>query len=135
MNSPARWTGVLILLAALAGCTAAGDGTTSIGFQKKMKASPAREKKTPQLEITVTAANTVVVEGKAVTLAQLAARLDQTKAAGESVWYYRENPTSMAPPITREVLEMVMERGLSFTMSSEPDFSTWIDETGNARRR
>lgn len=135
MSSRTRRALALVLLVALGGCTTGGDGTTSIGFQRKPKASPATEKRTPQLEITVTAANTVLVEGEPVTLRQLAARLDQTKKAGESVWYYRENPTSKAPPITREVLELVMERGLAFSMSSEPDFSTWIDESGNPRRR
>lgn len=129
--------GLLLLLSAVSGCTThvREDGTVSMGSEKKARASPATEKKTPQLEITVTAANTVLVEGESITLDQLATRLDETKASGESVWYYRENPAGQAPPITKDVLQLVMDRGLALSMSSEPDFSTWIDEAGNARRR
>ena len=113
------------------------DGTWAIAFASPAaRPAPEIERATPQLEVTVTAAGHVLVEGQAISLERLAARVEDAKAAGyEEVWYYRENPFSDPPPIARPVIELLTRHGVRIATSTAPDFSNWVDASGRPRPR
>ncbi len=66
----------------------------------------------------------VLLNGKAVTIAALRARLSGMARAGRTrVWYYRENPAGQPHPNVRLALQAIIDAKLPVRLSAKPDFS------------
>lgn len=85
--------------------------------------------------ISVLSSGDILLNGKPIELAQLESNLERLKAEGGSVWYYRANPVGEPPPNAMAVLDLVMRNNLPINMSSQPDFSDYIDENGWVQKR
>lgn len=68
----------------------------------------------------------LMLDGKPVTPAELAASMDAAPAGDSVIWYYRENAAGEAPPITAQVMKLITERRLPVRLSTKPDFSDTI---------
>lgn len=89
----------------------------------------------PHVEISVYQNGRLLMDGEETTLDALAGRLDELKARDGAVWYYRE-PTAQEPTrVAADVLRLVVERQLPVSMSTKPDFSTYVGEGGRVHRR
>jgi len=85
--------------------------------------------------ISVLGSGEILLNGKPIDLTQLEQNLQTFKTEGWSVWYYRDNPAGEPPPNAMAVLDVVMRNNLPISMSSQPDFSDYIDENGWAQKR
>ena len=121
----------IALAAALVGLSPATVSALSVGAEA---ADPVAE-----VRIAVMADGVIQVDGHAVTIEQLEARLDRATRDGASIAYYREggaaDPSPAAEAAMFAVLEGVMSRGLPLRLSSKPDFSDAVDEHGQPHPR
>ncbi len=121
---------MLLIAAALAISTPA---TACTAPQSQAPAAPA------EVRIAVLADGVIEVDGSAVKVPALEARLDRAKTDGASVAYYREggdaDPSAPAEASMMTVLDAVMSRGLPIRLSSRPDFSDAVDENGQSQTR
>ena len=85
--------------------------------------------------ISVLSSGEILLNGKPIEFAQLEQNLQRLKTEGGVVWYYRDNPAREPPPNAMAVLDLVMRNNLPISMSSQPDFSDYIDENGWAQKR
>jgi hypothetical protein len=88
-----------------------------------------------ELQITIQESGGVLLGGVAVKPSELIAALDKAQESNGSVWYYRENPAAEPPPSASQVIQMIIDRKLTITMSTKPDFSNYVDEDGNVHPR
>ena|SRR5262245_30069713 len=86
-------------------------------------------------KIAVMQSGAIAFDGQPVTLKDLRPLLAHLKAKNGVVWYYREAPHKQAPAISAKVVQMIIDNRLPVSFSTEPDFSTVVDETGTVRRR
>ena len=77
-------------------------------------------------KISVLADNALLLEGRPITIDELAQALDAAPKEGAAVWYYRENAAGEAPPIAAQVMKQIVDRRLPLKLSSKPDFSDSI---------
>ncbi|HEY1242136.1 MAG TPA: hypothetical protein VGF16_16345 [Bryobacteraceae bacterium] len=75
------------------------------------------------LKVSVLADGAVLLDGKPVTLSELAQAMDAVSDRASVVWYYRENASSDGPPSGLEVMKLIVERRMPVRLSSKPDFS------------
>lgn len=87
------------------------------------------------LRVAVAADGSTSLDGASVSLAALRETLAAAKDTGAVVWYYRENAWGNAPAEATEVIQAIVDNGLPISLSTEPDFSTVVDEDGTVRRR
>jgi hypothetical protein len=74
-------------------------------------------------KVSVFADGGLVLDGRPVTLSELAASMDAAPAGDSVVWYYRENAAGEGPPIITQVFKLITERRLPVRLSTKPDFS------------
>ena len=77
-------------------------------------------------KVSVLADNSVLLEGRPITVEELAQALDGAPKEGAAVWYYRENAGGEAPPAAMQVMKLIVDRRLPVKLSSKPDFSDSI---------
>jgi len=77
-------------------------------------------------KISVLADNSLLLEGRPITLDELAQALDGATNPGAAVWYYRENAAGEAPPVAAQAMKLIVDRRLPVKLSSKPDFSDSI---------
>ncbi|MGH7711007.1 MAG: ExbD/TolR family protein [Gemmatimonadaceae bacterium] len=87
------------------------------------------------MTIGVYANGSVFVNGIRVDTDGLESALQNAAATQKQVWYYRENPTSEAPPHAVDVINRIADHQLQVSMSSRPNFCDYIDENGTSRGR
>lgn len=121
----------VVVLSVLGGCdrepvppTAASAGTQS-----------AQRQSMQHIEIQVSSIGEVRVDGVLTPIDQLDARFAKLAGEAGTVWYYRDRATEEPHPNAMRVLELVVKHRVPISMSSKPDFSDYIDETGESRPR
>lgn len=85
--------------------------------------------------VSVLASGEIQLDGHGTDLARLERRLRQLEADGGTVWYYRDHPAQEPPPNALAVLDLIVRSGLPVRMSSRPDFSDHVDDSGRAAKR
>ena len=78
------------------------------------------------LKVGVLANGSVLLDGRAIALAELAEALDAAPDGDSVIWYYRENAAGEAPPITLEVMKLITGRRLPIRLSAKPDYSDTV---------
>ena len=74
------------------------------------------------LKVAVSADGRITLDGNAVTLGQLAAKMAALKDSGGEVWYYRENPQGRPHPNAALVLELAAKNELDVRLFDKPGF-------------
>ena len=87
------------------------------------------------LKISTFADGTVRADAKEVDLSGLDKLLSKLKQDEGVVWYYRENPTKEPHPRALEVVKLIVKHALPVSMSTRPDFSDYVDTSGNSKPR
>jgi hypothetical protein len=77
----------------------------------------------------------ITADCAAMTLEELAPKLDALAANKGSVYYYREAGQEDPHPNAMKVLDATMRRKLPLSLSSKPDYSDVIDQNGVSRPR
>jgi hypothetical protein len=75
------------------------------------------------LKISVLSNGELFLDGHTVTPEILEANLRQGALESAVVWYYRENPAGEAPPVAKQVIELIARNRLPVRLSARPDFS------------
>ena len=92
----------------------------------------------PIARVSALADGRLLLNGEPVTVSLLSAALKNLKVANGVVWYYRENgqgePTPQAMS-AMSAIKLIVEQSLPVSMSSKPDFSDYIDQSGNSKPR
>jgi hypothetical protein len=84
----------------------------------------------PVLKISILSADALLLNGEPTDLDRLDHALAEAKAAGGLVYYYRENPPADPSAGAMEVLKLVVKHQLPVTLSTQPDFSDYVDANG-----
>ena len=100
-------------------------------------AEPETESKVsgPTVKISVLQSGKILIDGTQSSIAQVERRFTQLQSEGGIVWYYREAGQQEPPPEASQVINLVIENGLSVSLSSKPDFSDYVDEDGQPHPR
>jgi hypothetical protein len=77
----------------------------------------------------------LLLNGTATDLSEIEAEFARLKKVGGAVWYYRESPESEPPANAMAVVKLVVKYKLPISMSSKPDFSDYVDESGQSHPR
>jgi hypothetical protein len=102
---------------------------TLIAFLLKRKPGTENEREAAgnhamsEVRIKVTESGEITLEDHAVSLEQLSTKLADLKKSGGVVWYYRANPQCEPHPITKKVIELVIQNSLPIRFFTNPDFS------------
>ena len=87
-------------------------------------------------KISVLSSGKLLLDGKPTTLAALDATLAALKASHGVVWYYREAAETVEPPpVSSQVIELVIKHRLPVSMSTKPDFSNAVGADGRPHPR
>ena len=86
-------------------------------------------------KVSVLSSGNLLLNGVPSDLAQIEAELLKQKASGGSVWYYRENAQAEPPLEAMSVIALVTKHGLPVSMSTQPDFSDYVDGNGQIHAR
>ena len=86
-------------------------------------------------KVSVLASGKLLLKWLPSDLARIEAELQRQKASGGSVWYYRENGQAEPPPEAMSVMELVTKHGLPVSMSTQADFSDYVDGDGQVHAR
>jgi hypothetical protein len=87
----------------------------------------------PILKISVLSSGNLLLNGKPSKLEIIESKFKKHKNA--SVWYYRENSSQEPPPISAQVIKLVIDNKLSISLSTKPDFSDYVNENGISQPR
>ena len=87
-------------------------------------------------KVSVLSTGEVLINGKPTSLAALDAALSSLAASKGVVWYYREAADAAEPPpVSMQVIELVIKHRLPISMSTKPDFSDAVGADGQPHRR
>ena len=89
----------------------------------------------PIARVSALADGRLLLNGEPVTVSLLSAALKNLKVANGVVWYYRENGQGEPTPQAMSAIKLIVEQSLPVSMSSKPDFSDYIDQSGNSKPR
>lgn len=95
----------------------------------------AMAKPPPVAKVTALSSGRLLLNGSEITVQTLGAELERLKANGGAVWYDRENPQRKPSPQAMAVIEQVVRHQLPVSLSSQADFSDYIDKNGRSRPR
>jgi len=87
------------------------------------------------LKISVLSSGSVLLDGRPVELSALEEALRNAKQNNGSVWYYRETPPANPSAQAMAVLNLVVQHKLPISLSSQPDFSDYVDAQGVSHPR
>jgi copper chaperone CopZ len=87
------------------------------------------------VKVSVLSTGDISADGQKVTIAELAAKLAKVKAASGQVWYYREDAGGEPPAAAIQVIRLVVDNQLPISLSTKPDFSDRVDESGKAHQK
>ena len=89
----------------------------------------------PIAKVSALADGRLLLNGEPVTVPLLSAALKKLKVANGVVWYYRENGQGEPTPQAMSAIKLIVEHSLPVSMSSKPDFSDYVDQSGNSKPR
>jgi hypothetical protein len=84
----------------------------------------------PILKVSVLRDGSILVDGKASTLASLRPALKKLAEQKGIVYYYREAAQADPPPVAMEVLQAVIDESLPISLCTRPDFSDSVGQEG-----
>ena len=90
---------------------------------------------TSTVRIKVFVDGSIVADDQPVSLLQLDQRLSDLAKSQGLVLYHREAADTKAHPNASEVVKLIIKHRLPVSLSSNPDFSDWIDDRGVPRPR
>jgi hypothetical protein len=85
--------------------------------------------------VKVSAGGGITFDDKSVTQAELEQALDRLKKVNGAVLYYRERATGEAPAGAMDAFRAILGAGVPVSLSTEPDFSDYVDPQGNVHKR
>ncbi len=86
-------------------------------------------------KVKVMAGGGITLDDKSVTQAELELALDRLKVLNGAILYYRERPTGEAPAGAMDAFRAILAAGLPVSLSTQPDFSDYVDPDGNTQKR
>ena len=89
----------------------------------------------PMAKVSVLASGKLLLDGSPADLASIESEFKRLQRENGVVWYYRENAQAEPSSEATAVVQLVIKYNLPISMSSKPDFSDFIDETGRSRPR
>jgi hypothetical protein len=113
---PIAGAAVLLVAAIAVGCDAAPN--------------PASAPSRPIAKVAVMADGRVTLDGAPATIDSIRASFKSLTERGGAVWYYREQAAGDAPPVSMQIMQLVVENRLPIRLSTRPDFSDAIGPDG-----
>lgn len=89
----------------------------------------------PVAKVRVFADGSFELNGRKTSAAALDEALKAHAARSGVVWYYRENPLAEPHPNADIVVQAIIRHRLPVSMSTQPDFSDYVDENRVSRPR
>jgi hypothetical protein len=122
--------------------TSSNTGTTPPAAPAQKSATPAAPAPTPAapavntqlVKVIVKSDGTILEDGRPNTIDALETRIKAVAAAGGECWYYREDLSGNAVMAER-VLQLVQIHNCRLSISTKPDFSTYLDAEGEVHQR
>jgi len=87
------------------------------------------------LKITVKRNGEVLMNDQSVSPSELVAVFRELAYLKGTVWYYREDASVEPPPSASKVIQLIVDYQLPVSVSSQSDFSDYIDEHGISHPR
>jgi len=87
------------------------------------------------LKISVLTSGKILLNGQKISLKKLPPILQELKDKNGEVWYHRENSQQDPPEQATQVIQMVIDAKIPISLSSQPDFSDYIDGLGQSHPR
>jgi hypothetical protein len=87
------------------------------------------------LKVAVYRDGKVEVDGAAMSVEDATRTIKATAGSETSVYYYREAGEEDPHPNASKIIAAVVGANLPISLSSQPDFSTYVDENGTIRKR
>jgi hypothetical protein len=100
-----------------------------------MSSVHAQQSNAPVARVSVLSSGKLLLDGRPATLAEIGAGFEQLKSKGGSVWYYRQNAQAEPSAEAMSVVELVVKYKLPISMSTQPDFSDYVDGNGQSHVR
>jgi hypothetical protein len=82
------------------------------------------------IQVSVLASGTVLLNGQTATVSEVKRALDRVQARKLNVWFYRESGKGDPPAEAIDLFKFMVENQLSISLSSQADFSDYLDEEG-----
>ena len=89
----------------------------------------------PVVKLVALSSGEVRADDRVVDLATLDQLLGKLKQDDGAVWYYRQNASTEPPPQALEAIKLIVKYSLPVSMSTKPDFSDYVDASGNSQTR
>jgi hypothetical protein len=87
------------------------------------------------LKISALSDGIVLADGKKVDLVSLDKLLAKLKSDEGVVWYFRENASKEPTQQAMEAIRLVVKHSIPVSMSTKPDFSDYVDASGQSKPR
>jgi len=100
-----------------------------------MSVASAQQPGTPVARVSVLSSGELLLNGQSTTLVELDAKFQQLKSKGGTVWYYRQDAQAEPSAEAMSVVKLVVKYALPISMSTQPNFSDYVDNQGHARAR
>ena len=89
----------------------------------------------PTARVSALANGRLLLNGKPADFAAIDSEFQRLKPLQGSVWYHRENAHTEPPPQAMAVVKLIIKHQLPVTLSTQPDFSDYVDAEGRSRPR
>ena len=87
------------------------------------------------LKVSVFRDGKVEIDGNELTIDEATQQIVAASGSETPVYYYREAGEEEPHPNASKIIASVVEAKLPISLSSEPDFSTYVDENGQIQKR
>lgn len=87
------------------------------------------------LKLSVLASGVVLLDGEAIAMDALDRKLESADKQSTAIWYYREAAAKDPAAEAQAVIQLVVKHKLRISMSSQPDFSDYLDAGGVSHPR
>ncbi len=87
------------------------------------------------MKISVFKDGRITIDGDEVTIEDTPARIQSASGTDTQVFYYREAGQEEPHPNAMKVIAAIAEAKLPISLSTKPDFSTYVDAEGFERPR
>ena len=87
------------------------------------------------LKVSVFRDGRVNINGKELSIDDAVQQIGAASSSDSLVYYYREAGQEEPHPNASKIIASVIDANLAISLSSEPDFSTYVDENGQIKKR
>jgi hypothetical protein len=89
----------------------------------------------PVARLAVFADGRVTLDGQPLQASKLDESFALLKQRNGMVWYYRQNAEAEPHPNAMSAIQLVVKHQLPVSLSTKPDFSDYVDESGQVKPR